>query len=203
MAKAQGNPAVEYGVDQIVANIRAMRAEATEEDVRDGRAWYPGMLSVMAAHANDTGLSVAQCAAVYAACSINTGWAQNLRNGAGALADFAAGREPFANGGTLGMIIDKVRRIIAGEDIDATLSADPNNLKIRSFTRNMSGNYDAVTVDRWAMRVAYATIDNGYVPTGAEYQTIADAYRTVAAEFGETPADTQAITWCVIRGTGE
>lgn len=197
------NPAILYGMDNLVSNIRSMRATASKQDVRDGRAWYSGMLSIMAAHASETGLSIDQCAAVYAATSINTGWAQNLKNGAGALADYAAGNTPFANGGTLGMIISKVRAIIDGAEIDATLSTDPKNLKIKNFARNLAGDFEAVTVDRWAMRVAYATIDNGYVPTGDEYRTIADAYRTVAAEFGEAPADTQAITWCAIRGTGK
>jgi hypothetical protein len=201
--KVQINPAVEYGMDDLVSNIRSMRASADPDAVRDGRAWYPGMVAIMAAHASDTGLSIEQCAAVYAATSINTGWSQNLKNASAALADYGAGILPFANGGTLGLIISKVRAIIAGADIETTLSADPKNLKIKNFTRNLAGDFEAVTVDRWAMRVAYATIDNGYVPTGEEYATIADAYRIVAAEFGETPADTQAITWVAIRGTGE
>jgi hypothetical protein len=225
---AKVNRATEYGIDRIVSNIRSFRTTAAPEHIRDGDAWYPGMLAVMSAHASDTGLSVLQCAGVYAACSINTGWAQNLINGARALDEYARGLVPFADGGTLGMIVRKVRAIIAGaDDIDMILSPDPTNLKVKSFTRNLSGDYDAVTVDRWAVRCAYAWTDCefsgerscarnkrtgeltgkghacGYVPTGAEYESIAEAYRIVAAEFNETPAATQAITWCVVRGTGE
>lgn len=192
-----------YNASDYVANIRAVRSMADDDAVRDGRAWYPGMAAIMAAHADETGLTPRQCAAIYAACSINTPWARNLSLAAGALADYAAGREAFATGGTLRMVIEKVYGILTGADIDTTLAADPNNHKLRSFTRNLSGDYDAVTVDRWAMRVAYGLTDGGYVPSGAEYDAIADAYRIVAAEFGETPADLQAITWCAIRGTGE
>ena len=186
-----------------IANILATYRRADEALLADGRAWYPGMHAVMRAHADETGLTVRQCAAIYAANSINTPWARNVSLASGALADIRDGRAPYANGGTLGMIIRKVSAIIDGADIDTTLSADPNNLKIRSFCANMSGDYDAVTVDRWAMRIAYGLTSGGYVPTGEEYRAIADAYRAVAVLVGETPATVQAVSWCVIRGTGE
>lgn len=219
------NAAVDY-----VANIRAARASASAEFVRDGNAWYPGMAAIMNAHADATGLTVAQCAAIYAANSINTPWQRNIALASGALSDYAAGIAPFANGGTLGMIIRKCHAVIAATDdsaLDNILSADKRNYKVKNFRRNLAGDYDAVTVDRWAVRVATNWADCefrgsapcardkksgrltghghgcAYVPVGAEYLAMADAYRTVAAEFGETPAATQAITWCVVRGTGE
>src|SRR5688500_4310382 len=117
------------------ANILATYRLASDALLADGRAWYPGMSAIMSAHAAETGLSVAQCAAIYAANSINTPWQRNIALAAGVLADISAGNTPYASGGTLRMIIDKVSRIIAGEDIDNTLSADPKNLKIRSFAR--------------------------------------------------------------------
>jgi hypothetical protein len=129
----------------------------------------------------------------------------------------------------LGMIVDKCRAIVSvtsETDIDRALTSDPLNRKIVSFRRNLAGDTHTVTVDRWAFRVATQFSDCefggsapcarnrkgmltgrghkcGRVPTGAEYEAMADAYRLVASEFAESPADTQAITWCVVRGTGE
>lgn len=204
--------------DTIIANIRTYRAAASEENVRDGQAWYPAMLSIMRAHAADTGLSVLDCAMVYAAASINTSWDRNIALASGALADYAAGNEVYANGGTLIMTVEKTFGILTGTINLDNFVGDPDNYKIRCFSRNLSGDYEAVTVDRWALRAAHAFADCpnggepckrngkhgcGYVPTGAEYLAIADAYRIVAAEFDETPAATQAIVWCVVRGSGD
>ena len=186
-------------------NIRATYLRATEEMRIDGAAWYPGMLAIMRAHSEETGLPVISCAAVYAATSINTQWSRNLALASRFLADMAAGIEAFSNLKTLGDNVEKVFRAVTWDAIAImdSIVADPDNLKIRNFIRNLSGDYDAVTVDRWAMRIAYGTLNGGYVPTGDEYREIAEDYRIVAAEFGISPAELQAVTWCVIRGTGE
>ena len=211
-----------YDANDYVSNIRSMRAAASPDAVREGETWYPANARIMREHANASGLSVLQCAAIYSATSANTQWAQNVKLATRAIADGSL------NGGTLGSTCAKVNAIIAGAPIFETLSSDPKALKTKNFTLNMSGtDYDAVTCDRWHVRAATAWSDCefrgtapcarnkatgaligrghgcGYVPKGAEYEAIAAATRTVAAEFGETPATTQAIVWCVIRGTGE
>lgn len=176
-----------------VASIRHYWAQADAATVAEGRAWYPAIVRTVRREARASGYSVAQVAAVYAANSINTPWDRNQTLASRAIA------ERGMVGGTLGMVVRKVNAILAGEDIDSTLTADPNNRKIVNFRRNLSGDYESVTVDRWAHRVATMG-ERSDVPTGATYEAIADAFRTVARELGETPATVQAVTWVVARG---
>ena len=198
------------------ANIRSYYDRASADQIAEGRAWYPSMAATLANDAARSGLRIAQVAAVYAANSINTPWARNLALASRAIADHAAGRDALCDGGTLGMIIGKVRAAIAAtsdDAIDGIMTSDPHNLKIVNFRRNLIDDPDAVTVDRWAFRIATNfegcecvkanTHGCGKVPTGNEYRAIADAYRAVASEVGERAHDLQAITWCVVRGTGE
>lgn len=197
-------------------NIRSYYERASADQVGEGRAWYRNMAHDLQAEGDRSGLRLAQVAAVYAANSINTPWQRNLALAHRAISDHMAGRDALIDGGTLGMIIGKVRAAIAAtsdDAIDGILTSDRNNLKIVNFRRNLCDDADAVTVDRWAYRIATNfegcecvkanTHGCGRVPTGNEYRAIADAYRAVAAEVGERAHDLQAITWCVVRGTGE
>lgn len=167
--------------------------QADTATVAEGRAWYPSIARTIRRESRASGYSVAQVAAVYAANSINTPWARNIELASRAIA------ERGMTGGTLGMVVRKVNAILQGADIDTTLTADPNNRKIVNFRRNLSGDYQSVTVDRWAHRVATRG-ERSDVPTGATYEAIATAYRNVAAMVGETPATVQAVTWVVARG---
>lgn len=186
----------EFSTTDYIANILSVYDRASDEQRRDGIDWYPAMTRIMREHAAQSEFSIRQCAAVYAATSINTPWARNMVLAAQALKDGSL------NAGTLGMVCRKVNAILAGEDIDSTLSADAGNRKLRNFTRNLSGDYDAVTVDRWAHRVATNGVESS-VPSGDRYETIALAFRAAALMRGVNPATMQAVTWCVMRGTGE
>jgi hypothetical protein len=125
---------------------------------------------------------------------------------------------------TLGNSVEKARRIIESAitdaDIDSILSAD-GSYKTKDFTRATSGtDYGVAVVDRHAYRISVAYRDcispHGYgraddmcggakghgcgkVPEGIEYMTISRAYMAVAAEYGEAPSMTQAITWVATR----
>lgn len=185
-----------------VDNILSVWNARTYDQERDGREWYVAMARIMREHAIKSGLTVAQCAAIYAATSINTSWSINLSLAARSIEDRGL------YGGTLGMVCDKVNAIIdhgyvSDATIDGILSADPKRMKLRNFWRNLAGDHTAVTVDRWARRIATGDYASKSVPNGAEYDAIASAYRTVAAMVGETPATVQAVTWCVARGDGE
>lgn len=169
---------------------------ATDTELRDGASWYPSMARIMREHSVQSGYTIEQCAAVYAANSINTPWQRNIALASAALADRGM------TGGTLGMVIRKVNAILNGADIDTTLSADPKNMKITNFRRNLAGDMQAVTVDRWANRVATRGKDSS-VPKGAKYIELANAYREAAALRNVDPATMQAVTWCVVRESAE
>lgn len=182
-----------YTDTDYVTNILAYYDRATPDAVRDGQEWYPAMYRIMREHARKSPYSAAQCAAVYAATSINTPWARNLALAAQSIADGGL----YA--GTLTMVRNKVNAILSGADIDSALTSDPKRMKLVNFRRNLSGDYDAVTVDRWAHHVA-TDGEKRTVPNGKLYDTIAAAYRTAAALRGVTPATMQAVTWVVARG---
>lgn len=177
-------------------NILAYYDRADAAAIADGADWYPAMFRIMREHARKSDYTVAQCAAVYAATSINTPWARNLALAAQSIADGGL------HAGTLTMVRNKVNAVLGGADIDSTLTADPKRKKLVNFRRNLSGDYDAVTIDRWAHHVATDGAKRT-VPTGALYETLAAAYRTAAAMRGVTPATMQAVTWVVARGKAD
>lgn len=174
-------------------NILAVYDSATLDQIGDGADWYPAMRRIMREHSATSGLTVRQCAAIYAATSINTPWSRNLALAAKAIEDGGL------HAGTLSMVCRKVNDIIDGADIDTTLTSNPDNLKLVNFTRNLSGDYQSVTVDRWAHRVA-TNGERGDVPKGKTYRAIASAYVEAAALRNVSPATMQAITWVIARG---
>lgn len=181
-----------YSTNDYVASILRTFDAATDDEFAAGMDWYPSMTRTIAEHATGSTLSMHAIAGIFAATSINTPWKRNV-----ALATMAI-ENGRLDGGTLGMVIAKVNAILSGVDVDTALQGD----KVRSFARNLSGDYDAVTVDRWAHRVATNGAESS-VPTGKRYEAIAAAYRIAAAQRGVTPAAMQAITWTVARGTAD
>ena len=81
--------------------------------------------------------------------------------------------------------------------------------KVNAFWRNLSGEYDHVTIDVWAARAALTIASKPLIIASidgvsrAAYSVLADAYRYVANKVGEHPAATQAIVWCAIRGRAD
>lgn len=73
-----------------------------------------------------------------------------------------------------------------------------NGLKTNAFARNISGDLNAVTIDAWMLR-PFGLRD----ATKANYRTLSEAIRVVAAEVGMTPADLQALIWVRLRGKAE
>ena len=200
---------------------------ATATHITDGLAWYPGMTAIMHAWSDVTGLSAYQCAGVYACNSIQTRWSINQVRAAQDLQAYADnGTLPHEGDGRLGLIARYAARVIMGEDINDVV-VDKKSLKIRNFTRNLSGDYNVCTVDTWAYRIAtgWSCCPNGSadkpcginkktgkptgkhacgtVPKGAEYEAMAASYARVASYIGINVAALQAITWCVVRGDGE
>ena len=177
-----------------VESILAVYDAATDAELRAGEDWYPTMTATMRRHAAESGYSIEQCAAVYAACSANTQWVQNVRLACRAIADGGL------TGGTLTNTVSKVNAILAGADIDSTIAVDAKSLKLRNFIRNLSGCVDSVTVDRWARRIATRGAQSD-VPKGDLYRKIAEAYITAALWRNTEPSTMQAVTWVVVTGT--
>jgi hypothetical protein len=170
-----------------------------------GEAWYPDSLEWVDKTVEGTSFTREQGAAIVAAFSPNTAWNQNLV----CAENFIKGREVK----TLGDNIRRAQRVADmvnyhGEPItdpvDALPGSDPERaLKITNFHRNILGDEQAVTVDRWAIRAALP-IDSAtaakMLNQKGTYAKVAQAYQQAAEHLGVPPSTLQAIVWGQIRG---
>lgn len=177
------------------AAIRDAYRASTADDIERGRAWYPAAERIIAGLADWSGIAPDRVAAIVAALSPRNPWNWNVQDAAMFAAAAARGDAEHPTATTFEQ---NRRRAWAFANGEADwVSAAP---KVRSFVRNMTGDCDAVTVDVWAIRVA--TRGAQHAVRRSEYEAVAAAYRTVAAECGETPRDLQAITWVWASRTG-
>lgn len=199
-----------------VENILRFYDRATDHDRIMGEDWYPVVTAALCEYAEQTGYTLSQVADVFALASINTPWKRNFGWALRAIT-LRADDEPLT--GHLSFVIRGVTAILSrGASIDDIIK-DKRKRKIRNFARNFAGDMYAVTVDRWAYRIATSFADCkthgvtpcvangrhgcGMVPEGAAYDIIADEYIEAAYQRGVTPAVMQAVTWIVARGSGE
>lgn len=190
-------------IEEFARNLRARREAATPQNVTEGRAWYPAMgrliLTILAEAEAETGdfggTSPAQAVGIFAAYSQNATWKANVT---------MASR--YLSGGGLRGMKRVCAEIVAIED-----GADPTDaailgLKRADFCANLLGDLGRVTCDRWHLRAAF----DSETPMGLSgkrgelvHFRVTEATKIVAAEYGETPAECQAVIWCQIRGMGE
>lgn len=176
-------------VPAMTKRIAAMRQAADAGQVAAGRAWYPAARELAAAAGHG---DVRNGAGKIAALSLNTAWKENARKARQLAAGETVKHVPLAMG--------YLAALDTGADFADVL---PAGKKIWCFAHNLAGDLSHVTVDRWAVRIATGSMSCMGKLTPAQYECVAEAYRRAAAKFGEPPAETQAITWVVARGTGE
>lgn len=176
----------------MITNIEQVLASATPEFIEGGKAWYPTTHEWAAQFGN-----VEIGAGVIASLSPNSGWKRNLALALKALTD------GHIDGGTLSRSVENANRILDGEHALDVLG--PKALKTRAFYENIvNPDGDAVTIDRHAHDIAlgerYGNRNRPLLQRVGGYESIADAYRTVARSAGLPVAAVQAITWCQWRG---
>lgn len=181
--------------DTMVANISEAVRRCDDDIIGEGCDWYEGrapkvIRTLMAEHGTPKGLT----AGVLAACNVNTSWKGSITMASKMLALIARGITITA--GHLQTVCKAIRRMAAGERPTTVLAPWP---KIVRFYRNMMGDYEVVTVDRWAARVAGA---EALLGRAGGYEAIEAAYQCAANEVGLPPAMCQAVAWCGVRGTG-
>lgn len=214
-------------VAEITENLRAVRASASPAHVTEGRTWYGRTMADIRAIAGDAadnvgdyGVTDSMAVGWMAAFSQNQTWKGNVTM-------FTRYVNGFGLSG-LPSVVAEVQAIEEGADpTDYTVLG----LKRADFCANMLGDMSRVTCDRWHLRAAYAlhryvTADTPR-PRGVQWvvkknkrtgavisegpavkltekvhAAVTEATRVVAAEYGETPAECQAVIWCAIRGTG-
>ena len=151
-----------------------------------GRNWYTVAHQLAATLDDDVRVG----AAVMAALSANKSWSQNVR----LAVDAASGNVH----GHVGDALDKVHRLLAGEEPETVL---PMGSKTGHFYRCIANPADdyAVVIDRHAHDIAvhevYGGRDRGLSSIG-RYEVLASAYRYAAYSLSELPSTVQAVTWC-------
>lgn len=185
-------------VQRIVETYRA----ADESTIARGLAWYGDALDVALQMTElDTDMSLEQAAAVLAALSPQTMWTQNVAAGL----EYARSGRTIA--GMLGSNYARAVRVSTLQDPVPTLANHKRDiLKMFNFARNILGDTDAVTIDRWAVKVALGTDRDDHeliLSRRGVYDDLADCYRRAAAELGVPASAVQAVTWCQIRGKAD
>lgn len=172
-------------------NIWEAYEAASNHDIVEGLGWYEAAKHECQLLARRNGLKLETAIAVVAALSPRVNWGRNV------IAAEALVRGYPGEG--FGANKDKARRILAGAAPLDVLSGN----KVVSFYHNIRRptSSNEVTLDRWALRVAYGS---GYTakintPTDKQYWEVANIYREVAAEVGLLPLQLQAITWVSIK----
>lgn len=202
--------------------IDAALDAATEAEWEAGLRWYDAARDVVAELSHTYALHHATVAAVVAALSPQTRWSANV---AAARAALRGWERP---GGLLVTNWQRAADVLGANDgharhdfqrVAAALGAGP---KVAAFAANLRGDYAAVTIDVWAVRVALlghatpradywrsdesaatARYLNGALGRKGVYGALAVAYARVAARRGLAPCDVQAVAWVVIRGAAE
>jgi hypothetical protein len=193
-----GSPEERTEVCQAAARIFRMWEACSARELADGLAWYD---RAGRAAADLTPDCPARAAGVIAALSPQNMWSANL-DAAGRViraADSLLTRCPSVH--TTAMCEQAWRIARGGEDPLDVL----NGPKVRAFYRNITGDLTAVTVDRWAARVALGTPRGEPAPLlhRQRYDRIARAYRMAAEHANVPPCHVQAAVWVHIRGKAD
>lgn len=185
-------------VNVVAQNLRAIRQSATEQNITEGRSWYPAMGKLIdeinrecadETGAYDTPLQFA--VGVFAAYSQNSTWKANVTMAS----KYLGGSGPFG----LASVQRECEALENGAD---PTTYDLMGLKRADFCANLLGDMSRVTCDRWHLRAAFST-EKPPALKPANHALVTEATRIVAAEFGESPAECQAVIWCAVRGTGQ
>ncbi|SRR6266704_448242 len=176
-------------------NIRKAWNRATAADLEQGLQWYDDALQRTQEIATGRPLTMEAAAGIVAALSPMTGWSTNLENAERIIVLHTAGKPMPTRGFGFRKNTAKAWRILDGEHPLKVLGGP----KVTAFYHNILGSDEFVTVDRWAIRIAYGTPDAKTTVGKREYEAIAQAFRYVAAELGIPGRHLQAATWVYYR----
>ena len=180
-------------------NLRLVLDEATPAEWKEGLSWYPRANAFINDLAAEFDLTVEIVASVVAALSPMNRWGQNMTDARNLIAAWAtgAGLDDVSvctfNGNK------RKAWAILNEQDPGLLSG----IKVTAFAQNLMGNWNDVTIDRHAFNAAIAhreiVGDRGLSITDKRNRLASEAYRTLAAEVGISPAQLQAIIWLAWR----
>ena len=164
---------------------------ASDGQKEEGAQWYPLHRALLVQLSRDYVVTEEHVAAVIAHMSPRVQWAPCLLQSANVL----AGRP---TSGIMGRSVQGAQRALQTDDPLSTLTGP----KVSAFAANLLGDLDAVTVDVWAMRVAFGERDDldAILKKRGVYDAVSHCYRLAARRVGVHPSTMQAATWVALRG---
>lgn len=175
-------------------SILRMYLSATEEQRLAGETWYETARETAKEFAKQYGVSYRCAAGVIAVLSPRQRWETNKADAQAILRAVSSGSRIKPKVSAYGANRDKAWRIAKGESPASVLGGP----KVNAFYRNICGDYNGVTVDVWAARVA-EPYNHTFAGRDKDYAVIAEAYTTAAIELGTFPAFVQAVCWVAVR----
>lgn len=165
--------------------------ESTPELSLAGKIWYESAYNECANIAIHSEYNVDQVAAAVAHLSPRMHWSRNI--------DLAKTLIMTGDAPCMRRSLDNAKAALMSDNPIETFG--PAAHKTRAFFRNILKDYQPVTVDVWAARIAMGTDDaEKMLGRKGMYQAVSHAYTLAAKDNNVFPAEAQAIAWCVIRG---
>jgi hypothetical protein len=187
----QGLAKVGLNVEQVVKRILRTFNKATAEQITAGLFWYVEANELVRYLAGASCYTEDQVAAAMAHLSPRLRWKQNVE----AITELVL-NDTIPNYVMSGPA-DRARKGLTAANPELTFGKKAK--KTLNFSRNCSGCPQSVTIDVWAANVA-GVAESELKLTGV-YDAIAHCYRLAAKRVGITPAQMQAVTWIVVRGS--
>ena len=179
-------------------NVETLYREANVETRAAGRNWYREASRECIRMADDFAVPVTTVCGVVSALSPQTRWWVNLRGAERLLEAYAAGLDGPPAGVTLyNSNAEKAWKIATGQL--PLVDAFKPNTKTWAFYHNLRGDLDYITIDTWMLR---ALGDARKALHPSQYRKAASLIRQEALEFGELPAQFQAIVWLQVQSKG-
>jgi len=173
-------------------NLRAAAAQISPDQLKFGKSWYADAQNWINEQAVRYGIDPITARGVVASLSAGTSWEANKTKAHRIFSTHGQGL--FGESFPYNMKLDahrKAKAILEGADPEGVLGHTP---KVGAFYRNLGGDLDAVTLDRWAFRTATRGHLSQY-GKGSLRNDIDAAYRLVASELGLHPVELQAASW--------
>ncbi len=190
---------------QMVLRLLQAYEDATPEDKYNGMCWYEEAKMNCELLSYETPYTVEQIAGIMATVSPGMVWDEN-ESAPKRILDLHWNGVPsyeWTGFSTYPHNLEKAERIM-----DEDMSAVKGD-KVTNFYKNIMGDTQAVTIDRWMVRVMMddpfygtsrgGTKDKATMSSSKVYNALADCVREAARLIGINPRELQAIVWTYYR----
>ena len=189
-----------YPLKRVTAHVKSWTGRATEDEIREGKAWYASAMEFAEYLSVTFNISKVVAAAVISALSPNNKWERNKIDAFNLI-------QAFVNGESMESVkvctyTNNKRRawaILSG-DIEMLRKAR----KTHAFALNV-GMMDesVVTIDKWMLRAFVTTSqtpkDVQTSVTPLQYDRLSAHFCKLARSMGYKPYELQAVIWVTIR----